>query len=235
MEWICWIQACRVALKKEPADDPSARRRVHRFGVCPKNGVARPPLPPGLTRTSRLHAAAWSDRLIRETKPTFLINAAGYTGKPNVDACEKHKADWPFEIQWPPKGRSKSTKWHPNGRNNSTRCSKNALLKPNCGPEAPKTSRGLIFDYVWTLPGSICDDSQDSLHRFLLLIVVFARSGTHIAESSKLTCQESANNRQESPRANQEPYGSTTLPTHPLTLTHHNLQKLWWTSRTCIP
>jgi dTDP-4-dehydrorhamnose reductase len=31
--------------------------------------------------------------LIRETKPTFLINAAGYTGKPNVDACELHKAD----------------------------------------------------------------------------------------------------------------------------------------------
>ena len=30
--------------------------------------------------------------LIHETKPTFLINAAGYTGKPNVDACEKHKA-----------------------------------------------------------------------------------------------------------------------------------------------
>ncbi|TWU27223.1 dTDP-4-dehydrorhamnose reductase [Novipirellula galeiformis] len=32
-------------------------------------------------------------RLIRETKPEFLINAAGYTGKPNVDACELHKAD----------------------------------------------------------------------------------------------------------------------------------------------
>ncbi len=31
--------------------------------------------------------------LIRETKPAFLINAAGYTGKPNVDACEDHKAD----------------------------------------------------------------------------------------------------------------------------------------------
>jgi dTDP-4-dehydrorhamnose reductase len=26
-------------------------------------------------------------------KPEFLINAAGYTGKPNVDACEQHKAD----------------------------------------------------------------------------------------------------------------------------------------------
>src|SRR6266699_3571239 len=27
------------------------------------------------------------------TKPKFLINAAGYTGKPNVDACENAKAD----------------------------------------------------------------------------------------------------------------------------------------------
>jgi len=27
------------------------------------------------------------------TKPDFLINAAGYTGKPNVDACEQNKAD----------------------------------------------------------------------------------------------------------------------------------------------
>ena len=26
-------------------------------------------------------------------KPRFLINAAGYTGKPNVDACELAKAD----------------------------------------------------------------------------------------------------------------------------------------------
>jgi dTDP-4-dehydrorhamnose reductase len=30
---------------------------------------------------------------LREKKPTFLINAAGYTGKPNVDACEDAKAD----------------------------------------------------------------------------------------------------------------------------------------------
>jgi dTDP-4-dehydrorhamnose reductase len=30
---------------------------------------------------------------LRENKPTFLINAAGYTGKPNVDACEEAKAD----------------------------------------------------------------------------------------------------------------------------------------------
>lgn len=30
---------------------------------------------------------------LRETKPAFLINAAGYTGKPNVDACEIARAD----------------------------------------------------------------------------------------------------------------------------------------------
>ena len=31
-----------------------------------------------------------------EDKPEFLINAAGYTGKPNVDACELHKAECLF-------------------------------------------------------------------------------------------------------------------------------------------
>ena len=31
--------------------------------------------------------------LLKERKPEFLINAAGYSGKPNVDACEDHKAD----------------------------------------------------------------------------------------------------------------------------------------------
>ncbi len=31
--------------------------------------------------------------LIRRAAPDFLINAAGYTGKPNVDACEQHWAD----------------------------------------------------------------------------------------------------------------------------------------------
>jgi dTDP-4-dehydrorhamnose reductase len=30
---------------------------------------------------------------LRAEKPSFLINAAGYTGKPNVDACELHKAE----------------------------------------------------------------------------------------------------------------------------------------------
>jgi len=32
-------------------------------------------------------------KFVRETKPSFLINAAGYTGKPNVDACETAQAD----------------------------------------------------------------------------------------------------------------------------------------------
>lgn len=30
---------------------------------------------------------------IRETKPSFLVNAAGYTGKPNVDSCETARAE----------------------------------------------------------------------------------------------------------------------------------------------
>jgi dTDP-4-dehydrorhamnose reductase len=30
---------------------------------------------------------------LRDQKPEFVVNAAGYTGKPNVDACELHKAD----------------------------------------------------------------------------------------------------------------------------------------------
>ncbi len=35
-------------------------------------------------------------RWLDEQKPDFLINAAGYTGKPNVDACENQKADCLF-------------------------------------------------------------------------------------------------------------------------------------------
>ena len=34
--------------------------------------------------------------LLRRDKPEFLINAAGYTGKPNVDACELHKTECLF-------------------------------------------------------------------------------------------------------------------------------------------
>ena len=32
-------------------------------------------------------------KVLREIKPEFLVNCAGYTGKPNVDACETAKAD----------------------------------------------------------------------------------------------------------------------------------------------
>ena len=32
-------------------------------------------------------------KYLREKKPEFVVNAAGYTGKPNVDACEIAKAD----------------------------------------------------------------------------------------------------------------------------------------------
>ena len=32
-------------------------------------------------------------KFLKAKKPAFVINAAGYTGKPNVDACELHKAD----------------------------------------------------------------------------------------------------------------------------------------------
>ncbi len=31
--------------------------------------------------------------LLKREQPSFLINAAGYTGKPNVDACELHKSE----------------------------------------------------------------------------------------------------------------------------------------------
>ncbi len=32
-------------------------------------------------------------QIITELKPDFLVNCAGYTGKPNVDACELHKTE----------------------------------------------------------------------------------------------------------------------------------------------
>ena len=35
-------------------------------------------------------------RTLEQDRPDFLINAAGYTGKPNVDACELHKAECLF-------------------------------------------------------------------------------------------------------------------------------------------
>lgn len=35
-------------------------------------------------------------RYLKNKRPSFVINAAGYTGRPNVDACEKHKAECLF-------------------------------------------------------------------------------------------------------------------------------------------
>jgi UDP-glucose 4,6-dehydratase len=32
-------------------------------------------------------------KFLKAKRPVFVVNAAGYTGKPNVDACELHKAD----------------------------------------------------------------------------------------------------------------------------------------------
>lgn len=32
-------------------------------------------------------------KMLHELRPEFLINAAGYTGKPNVDACEIHRTE----------------------------------------------------------------------------------------------------------------------------------------------
>ena len=32
-------------------------------------------------------------KLLQSTQPEFLINAAGYTGKPNVDACEVRRTE----------------------------------------------------------------------------------------------------------------------------------------------
>lgn len=42
------------------------------------------------TDYSRLDALV---NLLRDVRPEFLINAAGYTGKPNVDACEVHRTE----------------------------------------------------------------------------------------------------------------------------------------------
>lgn len=39
------------------------------------------------TRRDRL------EELLKDARPDFLINAAGYAGKPNVEACEKNKAE----------------------------------------------------------------------------------------------------------------------------------------------
>jgi len=52
----------------------------------------RPFLPLGRKETDYTNFEALL-KYLREYKPEFVVNAAGYTGKPNVDACELHKAD----------------------------------------------------------------------------------------------------------------------------------------------
>ncbi len=54
-------------------------RKIPFFAVSRENS--------GNYAADRIHA------LIKETGSTFLINAAGYTGKPNVDACETQKTE----------------------------------------------------------------------------------------------------------------------------------------------
>ena len=51
-----------------------------------------PVVAPSRSQTDYTEFGALTE-LLRQTKPAFLINAAGYTGKPNVDACELNRAD----------------------------------------------------------------------------------------------------------------------------------------------
>lgn len=52
-------------------------------------------VPYRLVRRSELDYAdaASLTAFLREVRPRFLVSAAGYTGRPNVDACELHKAE----------------------------------------------------------------------------------------------------------------------------------------------
>ncbi|MGD9896501.1 MAG: sugar nucleotide-binding protein [Candidatus Methylacidiphilaceae bacterium] len=51
-----------------------------------------PYVAPSRKEVSLLHPESIA-RFLGEIKPSFLINAAGYTGRPNVDACEEHKTE----------------------------------------------------------------------------------------------------------------------------------------------
>ncbi len=62
-----------------------AYQALFRLRGVPYRSVSRAEL--NYTDGKALRAA-----LLRD-KPEFLVNAAGYTGKPNVDACELHKAE----------------------------------------------------------------------------------------------------------------------------------------------
>ncbi len=56
------------------------QRRGERFDALSRNQI-------DYTQFQRLYD------FLKETRPSFIVNAAGYTGKPNVDACETAKAD----------------------------------------------------------------------------------------------------------------------------------------------
>ena len=55
--------------------------------------VACPSPGPIVAPQAELHAVRPLLDFLHANKPAFLINAAGYTGKPNVDACEIARAD----------------------------------------------------------------------------------------------------------------------------------------------
>jgi dTDP-4-dehydrorhamnose reductase len=65
-----------------------AYQRFFERGGIPHRSVSRREL--DYTDPDRLAAG------LRSLGATFVINAAGYTGKPNVDACEDHKAECLF-------------------------------------------------------------------------------------------------------------------------------------------
>lgn len=47
-----------------------------------------------VSRSSLNYSDRWLLRdFLRQRRPQFLINAAGYTGRPNVDACELHRTE----------------------------------------------------------------------------------------------------------------------------------------------
>jgi dTDP-4-dehydrorhamnose reductase len=51
------------------------------------------PFAPATRETLDLSSASDLQKLLKEKRPRFLINAAGFTGKPTVDACESAKSE----------------------------------------------------------------------------------------------------------------------------------------------
>ncbi len=70
------------------------RNRLHRPRICAATCRGAAALLPPLAQPSWITPDLMCcSSFCAEAKPEFLINAAGYTGKPNVDACENHQAD----------------------------------------------------------------------------------------------------------------------------------------------